>query len=206
MPYRLIFTALSFLAVTLTALANDKNKSNLPDSVLQAQTVRVVVSSEAGLPINQPTANTDARDRVENALQAWGRYKIVYEGDSDLVIAVRSSNGQIASPTIENGSTDARIGGVQYGKVTVGATQGHGPAMSEPTMNPKSTGPHVGKQIDGGRDLFAVYQGGPMYKLSAPPVWKYEGKNALRAPDMVAVREFRKAVAAAEKPKDPQKP
>lgn len=198
MPYRLILTTLCLFAVSSPALAKDKNKSNLPDAVLQAQTVRVVVSSDAGLPINQPTANSDARNRVENALEAWGRFKIVSEGESDLVVAVRSSNGQIASPTIENGSTDAHIGGVQYGKLTIGATQGHGPAMSEPTMNPKSTGPHVGKQIDGGRDLFAVYQGGPMYKMSAPPLWKFEGKNALKTPDMVAIREFRKAVAAAE--------
>jgi len=195
---RLILIAACSVAIVSSAFAKDKNKSNLPDSVLQAQTVRVVVSSEAGLSINQPTANANARDRVENALEAWGRFKIVYEGESDLVVAVRASNGQVVSPTIENGSTDTHISGVQYGKVTVGASQGHGPAMSEPTVNPKSTGPHVGKQIDGGRDLFAVYQGGPMYKLSAPPLWKYEGKNALKAPDMVAVREFRKAVAAAE--------
>ena len=131
-------------------------------------------------------------------MQAWGRFKLVYEGESDLVIAVRASNGQLASPTIENGSTDTHIGGVQYGKVTVGATQGHGPAMSEPTMNPKSTGPHLGKQIDGGKDFFEVFQGGPMYKMSSPPLWRYGGKNALKAPDMIAIREFRKAIAVAE--------
>ncbi len=195
---RLILIIVCSTALLSSSFAKDKNKSSLPDAVLQAQTVRVVVSPDAGLSINQPTANANARDRVENALQAWGRFKIVYEGDSDLVIAVRASNGQAASPTIENGSTDTHISGVQYGKVTVGASQRHGPAMSEPTVNPKSTGPHVGKQIDGGRDLFAVYQGGPMYKISAPPLWKCERKNALKAPDMVAIREFRKAVDTAE--------
>jgi hypothetical protein len=195
---RLILIIVCSTALLSSSFAKDKNKSSLPDAVLQAQTVRVVVSPDAGLSINQPTANANARDRVENALQAWGRFKIVYEGDSDLVIAVRASNGQAASPTIENGSTDTHISGVQYGKVTVGTSQGHGPAMSEPTVNSKSTGPHVGKQIDGGRDLFAVYQGGPMYKMSAPPLWKCERKNALKAPDMVAIREFRKAVDTAE--------
>ena len=195
---RLILIIVCSIALLSSSFAKDKNKSSLPDAVLQAQTVRVVVSPDAGLSINQPTANANARDRVEEALQAWGRFKVVYEGDSDLVIAVRASNGQVASPTIENGSTDTHISGVQYGKVTVGATQGHGPAMSEPTVNPKSNGPHLGKQIDGGRDLFAVYQGGPMYRMSAPPLWKYERKNALKAPDMVAIREFRKAVDTAE--------
>jgi hypothetical protein len=198
MNKRFILITACCAAVLSSSFAKDKNKSSLPDAVLQAQTIRVVVSSDAGQPINHPTANADARDRVENALEAWGRFKIVYEGESDLVIAVRASNGQIVSPTIENGSTDTHISGVQYGKITVGATQGHGPAMSEPTVNPKSTGPHIGKQIDGGRDLFAVYQGGPMYKLSAPPLWKYEGKDALKSPDMVAIREFRKAIATAE--------
>ncbi len=198
MPYRLIFTALCFLAVTFTALAKDKNKSSLPDSVLQAQTVRVVVSRDAGQSINRPTANAEARDRVEGALEAWGRFKIVNEGDADLVIAVRTSEGRAVSPTVENGPADTHIGGVQYGKVTVGAQEGHLPADLDPTVSPKSTGPHLGKQIDGGLDVLEVYQGGTMYRMSSPPLWRYAGKNALKSPDMVVIREFRKAIAAAE--------
>lgn len=195
---RLILITACAVALAPRGSAKDKNKSDLPSSILEAQTVRVIVSRDAGQPLNQPTSNAAARDRVENAMQAWGRFKIVEEGESDLVIAVRTSNGQIASPTLENGSTDTRIGGVQYGKLTVGAQQGHGPAMSDPTVSPKSTGPHLGKQIDGGNDVFEVFQGGPMYKLASPPLWRYAGKNALKAPDMAAIREFRKAIAAAE--------
>ncbi len=195
---RLILITICSVAVVSAGFAKDKNKSDLPTYILQAQTIRVVVSPNAGQSLNEPTANAAARDRVENTLQAWGRFKIVDEGDADLVVAVRASDGQIASPTLENGPTDTRIDNVQYGKISVGAQQGHGPAMSEPTVTPKSTGPHLGKQIDGGKDVFEVYQGGPMYKMSAPPIWRYAAKNALKAPDMVAIREFRKAIAAAE--------
>ena len=100
-----MFTRLSaLLASTLTLLAvaaaKDKNKTNLSDGILQAQTVRVMVSPDTGQPLNHPTANLVARDAVENAIEAWGRFKIVHEGNSDLVITVRTSTGQLVSPTI----------------------------------------------------------------------------------------------------------
>jgi len=189
------------LIVGLVAVAKDKNKTNLPDSILQAHTVRVVVSPDAGQPLNHPTANLAARDAVENALEAWGRFTIVHEGESDLVIAVRTNNGQLVSPTIESGPTDTRIGGVQYGKVTVGVQQGNGPALSDPTATPQHTAPHVGKQIGGVQDIFEVYKGEVPHPTSFAPLWKFAAKDALKAPDMPAVREFRKAIAVAENQK-----
>ena len=194
--YALLACVLTFLAV---AAGKDKNKTSLPDSILRAQTVHVIVSPDTGQPLNHPTANLAARDAVENAIEAWGRFKIVHEGDADLVITVRTSTGQLVSPTIESGSTDTREG-VQYGKVGVWATQGNGPALSDPRATP-GTGPHVGKEIGKLQDVFEVYQGGMAYndRMSPAPLWKYAAKDALKAPDMVAVREFRKAVAVAEK-------
>ena len=72
-----MFTRLSaILACVLTllpvAVGKDKNKTNLPDSILRAQTVRVIVSPDTGQPLNHPTANLAARDAVENAIEAWG--------------------------------------------------------------------------------------------------------------------------------------
>jgi len=199
-----MFTRLSaLLAAALTLLAvgaaKDKNKTNLSDGILQAQTVRVIVSPDTGQPLNHPTANLAARDAVENAIEAWGRFKIVHEGDSDLVITVRTSTGQLVSPTIESGTTDTREG-VQYGKVGVWATQGNGPALNDPMAGPHHT-PHVGKQVGQPQDVFEVYKGGMLFddKISSAPLWKYAAKDALKAPDMAAVREFRKAVAVAEK-------
>ena len=199
-----MFTRLSaLLACVLTLLpvaaGKDKNKSNLPDSILQAQTVRVMVSPDTGQPLNHPTANLAARDAVENAIETWGRFKIVHEGESDLVITVRTSTGQLVSPTIESGPADTREG-VQYGKVGVWATQGNGPALNDP-MAPTGRGPHVGKEIGRLQDVLEVYQGGVAYdaRMSPAPLWKYAAKDALKGPDMAAIREFRKAIAIAEK-------
>lgn len=199
-----MFTRLcSFVSCVLVflplAAGKDKNKTNVPDSIVQAQTVHVIVSPDTGQPLNHPTANLAARDAVEDALEAWGRFKIVHEGTADLVISVRTSTGQPVSPTIESGPTDTREG-AQYGKVGVWATQGNGPALSDPMAGPQHTAPHVGKQIGQLQDVFEVYKGGAAYneKISPAPLWKYAAKDALKAPDIVAVREFRKAVVTAE--------
>jgi len=47
--------------------------------------------------------------------------------------------------------------------------------------------------------MFAVY----MRSSESSPVWRYVEKDALRAPAMKAVAEFRKAVADSEKPQVP---
>ncbi|MGC1647730.1 MAG: hypothetical protein WA741_18060, partial [Candidatus Sulfotelmatobacter sp.] len=69
------FSALIFLAALLALPANakDKKKQTLPEYVLKATTVLVVVNPEAGEPLDQPMANATARDNVEKALMEWGR-------------------------------------------------------------------------------------------------------------------------------------
>src|SRR4051812_43187971 len=83
-----------FLAFTLAAVlvssatAKDKNKSSrLPEYVLRARTVLVVIEPDAGEPIDQPRANAIARENVEKALMEWGRYQSVMDGEeSDLIV------------------------------------------------------------------------------------------------------------------------
>lgn len=113
------------------------------------------MSPDTGQPLNHPTANLAPRDAVENAIEAWGRFTIVHERDSDLVITVRASTGRLVSHTIESGPTDTREG-VQYGKVGVWATQGNGPAPSDPMAGPQHTAPHAGKQVGQMQDVFEV--------------------------------------------------
>ena len=62
-------SSLVLLAALLAVPANakDKKKSSLPDYVLRATTVLVVVSPEAGEPLDQPMTNASARENVEKA-------------------------------------------------------------------------------------------------------------------------------------------
>ena len=90
------------------AIAKDKN-TTLPDSVLRATTVYVVISPDAGQSLNHPMDNANAREQVAEALRAWGRFNVVEGDDADLVIAVRAGTGQIVSPTVENGPTTTAL-------------------------------------------------------------------------------------------------
>jgi|SRR2546423_7588697 hypothetical protein len=193
---------LLLLSFSLLASAKDKNKdkSELPEYVLHAQTVLVLVSPEASDSLEDPMANTRAREEVQRALQAWGRFKLVVEGESDLVIAVRAGTGRLVAPAVERGPSDTRIGDMQPGRgnIGIGAQQGRVPADSDPGA-PIHTGPHIGKEIGQANDVFEVYRGGGSYSLNAPPIWRYSAKSALKAPNVPAVEQFRKAIAASER-------
>ena len=119
--------------ILLTALlanpanAKEKKKSTLPEDVLRATTVRVVVSPDTGEPLEHPMANTTARDNVEKALMQWGRLRPVMDGqESDLVIMVRTGNGRAIRPTIKGGPIDRRPGTAQTtdDTVRIGAQRG----------------------------------------------------------------------------------
>jgi hypothetical protein len=196
------FSCVLLLSFSLLASAKDKTKDKgaLPDFVLQAHTVRVVLSPEASDPLEDPMANTRAREVVQLALQSWGRFSVVVEGDSDLVIAVRAGTGRLVAPTIERGPSDTRIGDMQPGRgnIGIGAQQGRVPADSDPGA-PVHTGPHIGKEIGRANDVFEVYRGRGPYALNSIAVWRYSGKDGLKGPNVPAVEQFRKAIAASEK-------
>src|ERR1700681_2428788 len=200
----LLLTAL----LGVSANAKDKKKSTLPESVLRATTVLVVVNPDAGEPVNQPMANATARDNVEKALMQWGRLRLVMPGEeSDLVIAVRTGAGRMVQPTIRGGPIDQRPGPVQGGdgNVRIGGHQGQPPPLNDPSMDPQN-GPRIGNEIGASEDTFEVYRGGMGSSLDSPPVWRYIAKDCLREPGVTAVEEFRKAIAQAEKPQTPKKP
>ena len=82
--------------------------------------------------------------------------------------------------------------------IRVGARQGTPPATTQ-YPGAETRRPSEGAQVGGSDDRLAVYLGGVEYPLDASPIWTYMGKDALKAPDVKAVEEFRKAVAEAEK-------
>jgi hypothetical protein len=85
----------------LVAAAKNKKKVLLPDDVLDARTVLVVVDPEAGVAMDDPLANRKAQEDVEKALMSWGRFTLVMEASSaDLIISVRKGNGKTVEPTI----------------------------------------------------------------------------------------------------------
>jgi hypothetical protein len=62
----------------------------------------------------------------------------------------------------------------------------------------------MSNEIGPSEDMFEVYRGGISDPLDSPAVWRYVAKDCLRAPNMRAVEEFRKAIADAERPQIPQ--
>jgi hypothetical protein len=203
-------SSLFLLAALLAtpASAKDKKKSTLPDYVLRASTVLVVINPEAGEPLDHPMTNATARESVEKALMQWGRLHLVMEGqESDLVIAVRTGNGNAVRPTIRGGPIDQRPGTVETtdSSIRIGGHQGQPPPLNDPGVSPQN-GPQIGNEIGPSEDTFEVYRGGMQNPLDSPPVWRYVAKDCLREPGVTAVEQFRKAIAEAEKPQPPKKP
>jgi len=188
-----------FLIATL-AIAK-KKKQTLPDYVLNARTVAVVIDPDAGEPIGHPTSNRDAQDAVERALTNWGRLRVEMDFQTaDLVIVVRKGNAN--GTTIHNSPTDNRPLIVQPGdgNVRVGGQQGRLPSPNDPRLDgTQGDTPRISTDLGSRDDSFAVYFGNRQYPLDAPPVWRYQAKGALNAPTVAAVEEFKKAITESEK-------
>lgn len=207
MTARLPGLIVALALLTLPLQAKDKNKSSLPDFVLKASTVQVVIDPDAGEPLNQPNANAAARDNVEKALMEWGRLRPMMDGaETDLVIVVRTGSGRSMQPTIKGGPIDQRtgVGQTTDSTIRIGGQQGHAPPLGQ--TGPQNTGPHISNEVGPAEDSFAVYRGGVEYPLDAPAVWRYVAKDCLKPPKMTAVEEFRKAMVEAEKPQQNKKP
>jgi len=201
---------LPVLLLIATAPAKDKKKSSLPEDVLRAQTVRVVVDPDAGEPLDQPRANANARENVEKALMEWGRFRLVLDGEeSDLVISVRTGSGQTMRPTMKGGPIDQRpgVGESTDSSIRIGGQHGQ-PPMSDPSTYPSNRAPGISNEVGPSEDIFAVYRGTTGDPLNAPPVWRLIRKDCLRPTGLQvpAVEEFRKAITAAQKPNVPKNP
>lgn len=202
MPARLSWFLLVTLLVASPLNARDKKKPSLPEIVLRARTVLVVIHPDAGEPLNQPTANATARENVEKALMNWGRLQPVLDGqEADLVIAVRTGTGRMVSPTIKGGPIDSRPTVMEPTDtgIRIGAQQGRAPSPNDPGMSGPRGGPRISNEVGSSEDSFEVYLGTGAYPLDSSPVWRYVAKDCLRAPVVSAVEEFRKAVAESEK-------
>lgn len=199
--------------------AKDKSKSMLPLDVLQAHTVSIVIDPDAGVSLDDPRANEVAQRDVETALLNWGRYQPILDGpNADLIIVIRRGTGKVASGTIHDprqgrrpvaiDPTDTGIdAGAQRGQPppyagdVPDASQGgtNGP-LNDPTNRQIDQRPHPQAEIgsSAAEDSFLVYRGKVDKPLDAPPVWRYQAKNALKPHTVPVVDVFRKAVVEAD--------
>jgi len=86
------FLLLLAIALVLPASAQKKRKSELPMAVVAAQFV--YITSMHGDSYNPRTSleERDAMRRVEDAVRAWGKYKVVYRPeDANLMLVVKTS-------------------------------------------------------------------------------------------------------------------
>lgn len=193
---------LGLLALLFASLAISGKKKEilLPDYVLKAHTVLVIIDPHAGTSATSPLANRTAQDDVEKALMKWGRLAPVVEGlPADLVITVRKGSGKIVQPTIGGEPTDDRPVIVQPtdSGIRIGGQQGRPPGATQPPQ--QDTKPRPRMEAGPAEDMFVVYEGGVDRRLDGASAWHYTGKDALRSPDVPAVGEFRKIIEAAEK-------
>jgi hypothetical protein len=204
-----MFRRISILGLLLALLlipqadAKNKKKQVLPDDVLKAERVYVMIRSDAGEPLTNPSANRTARENVERALMNWGRFRLVMNPQlADLIFMVRK--GHASGPTIVHSPTDDPpvVIGQAGGPIRIGGRAG--------PPNISNTGPGISNEMGPAEDLLEVYRGGneiPLAPAAAdgtdtslgPPVWRFAGKDALKEPQVRAVEEFKKALTESEK-------
>lgn len=198
---------LALLLLAPLAIAKNKKKQVLPDYVLKAQTVLVVIHPDAGEPLANPTANRTAQDTVEKAMMKWGRFHLVMDAQTaDLVVVVRK--GRRGGPMVSNSPADNPpvIYQPSGRDIRIAGQHGRPPDLTDPGLGGSADrGPHISNEIGPSEDTFEVYRGGVEYPLDASPVWRYMAKDALNGPQVSAVEEFRKTIAESEKQRQ-QKP
>jgi len=188
----------SALALSLAALATaeKKEKPILPEFVLNAESVAVVIAPEAGEPVSDPAANRVAQQDVEVALLNWGRFRLI-QGTfaADLVIAVRKGTKGPVNATINGGGVDSRPVTVDRSDdgIHIGARSGTDPGDPKTDTSQR---PAIGMEAGSiAEDQFEVYRGGNDFATGpSAPIWRYAAKDALKYPGVPAVAEFRKAI------------
>ncbi len=189
------------IALVVSETPKDKEKVLLPDYVLKAETVAVLILPDTPELMNDPFANRKAQEEVEKAMMKWGRFRLTQEAfTADLVIGVRKGTGKTVNPTISGGPVDTRPATIETtdNRMRIGVQQGRPPGETQPT----DTGGRTSPGMEAGsvtQDMFEVFRGGEQYGASSAPVWTYAAKDGLKPPGVAAVEKFRKALEDAEK-------
>jgi len=210
MAQRMSRASLAFAGVATLVIAScgivgakEKKKALLPDYVLAAQTVIVIIDPTAGIPVDDPGANKTALDDVEKTLMEWGRLRLTMDlGQADLVIVVRKGSDKVVQPTVTGYPPNDRPVIVQQTDSSIRIGAQSGPPVGVPPDQQGGVG--QGREVGPSKDSFEVYRGQswqPTYSVTneETPVWRYVEKDGLKEPDVKAVAEFKKAVDEAVK-------
>jgi hypothetical protein len=185
-------------------VAKKKEKQVLPDAVLRAQTVFVLIQPDAKEPLTEPNANLKAQKAVEEALMKWGKFRLALDTTTaDIVISVEKGAGKPMSPTISGGPVDSRPVDVEgdASQIRIMGQKGHPDTTSISTNDPNPNArAQAGTQAGGSEDVLRLFIGGAVeYPLDHAPVWMYSRKDALKGPEVAAVAELKKVFEESEK-------
>jgi hypothetical protein len=184
--------------------AKNKNDKVVPEYILHAHTVAVVIDPEAGMSVEDPRANMVAQKDVEEALLHWGRFvPVTSMQGADLVIVIRRGHGRVVDETVNARPQTNAVGVINPmdNGSSAGMQRGIPPGGTGSGFPDASRREPAGSQMEAGGvdDSFVVYDGGSKSPLSGPVGWRYAARDGLRSHNVPAVEEFKKAVIAADK-------
>src|ERR1700733_14186340 len=100
---RRLFTVTVGLLVAVPVLAKNKAEKRLPEDILHAHTVAVMVDPGAGIDIENTRANQAAQKDVETALLNWGIFQpMITSQQADLIIVIRKGHKQVVDQTVSD--------------------------------------------------------------------------------------------------------
>ncbi|MGB9104311.1 MAG: hypothetical protein WCC59_06120 [Terriglobales bacterium] len=197
------WTAWIVLGMFLASAAGAEEKSlpaPIAHDILEARWVAVVIYPGSQVPLANPAENQRAVQDVQTAMLKWGRYLVTPDPtQADLIIAVRKGRAGTATINGRKDPTPVILDPSGTG-VYIGIHHGQTPPLTRTETSPDGV-QHgsVGMQVGPAEDLFEVYRGHTQYPLDEAPVWRYLGKDGLKAPKVEAVAKFRKVVEDAAK-------
>jgi len=204
MRVRVLALFAGIVVLASCVVAKKKEKQVLPDAVLRAQTVFVVIQPDAKEPLTEPNANLKAQKAVEEALMKWGKFRLALDtATADIVISVQKGIGKAMSPTISGGPVDSRPVDVEgdASQIRIMGQKGHPDTTSISTNDPNlNARAQTGTQAGGSEDVLRLFIGGAVeYPPDYAPVWMYSRKDALKGPEMAAVAELKKVFEESER-------
>jgi hypothetical protein len=201
-----ITVALIAVLMSSAAFAKKNEKAPVPDIVVKAESVTVLILPDARESGASPYANRTAQEDVEKALTKWGRFHLTQEASSaDLVIGVRKGTGKIANMTVGGPPSVTRPGTIETtdDTIRIGVQKGKPPSGTQigDASGGRSAdkGATTGMQAGELEDVFEVFIGGAQYHTNSQSLWSYRKTDGLKPPAMIAVEQFRKAVEESEK-------